>query len=310
MTILAPAKINPWLAVLGRRPDGYHEVDTSLLALELHDRLCLERTTSGQIELDVHGPAASPDVPAGPANLAWRALEKALQGCRARGLDAREGIRLELEKRIPSQAGLGGGSADAAAAWVGCELLFELDLGAAERERALAELGSDCVFFAAARETGLARCRGRGEQVEPLPALARDWWIAVLAPTSGASTRAVYAALASPLLAAPASPTVPLAAFHEPASRARSRLYNDLEEAASRVLPDWKGWRDALDSVDAGHFRLSGSGSSFFGLYDEEEEARDVLGRLVHATATRGLAIRGGWVTRPSRRGVRPTEIL
>jgi 4-diphosphocytidyl-2-C-methyl-D-erythritol kinase len=178
------------------------------------------------------------------------------------------------------------------------------------RAHELAQLGSDCAFFAAARSSGLARCTGRGERVESLPAPAPPWTIVVLVPALGTSTREVYAALDSPLSPRGASPTVPLAVFTEPASRARSRLFNDLEEAASRVLPEWTKWREALDSVGASHFRLSGSGSSFFGLFDEEEEARSMLVRLRHAVAARGLQVRGGWVTRPSGRGVQPIEIL
>ena len=116
VTLLAPAKINPWLAVGARRPDGYHEVDTCLCALELCDRLVIERTTTGRLELELSGPAATPDVPANRENLALRALERALALVRAReAVGERDGVALQLEKHVPSRAGLGGGSSDAAA---------------------------------------------------------------------------------------------------------------------------------------------------------------------------------------------------
>ncbi len=311
VTMLAPAKINPWLAVLARRPDGYHEVDTCLCALELSDRLTLEPSVAGSIELELVGPAATSDVPADGQNLAMRALERALSLARARGaVGERDGVRLRLEKHVPSRAGLGGGSSDAAAAFVGFELLYGIDLGMEDRERELALLGSDCAFFAVAHASGLARCTGRGERVETLAPPAQPWFIVVVVPAVGTSTREVYGALDSLLSHRTAFPNVPLTVFREPASRARSRLFNDLEEAAARVLPDWTKWREALDSVGASHFRLSGSGSSFFGLFDEEEEARSVLARLLQAVAARGLTVRGSWLTRPSRRGVHPLEIL
>jgi 4-diphosphocytidyl-2-C-methyl-D-erythritol kinase len=165
VALLAPAKINPWLAVRAKRPDGYHEVDTCLCALSLCDRLVLERSDTGRLELELAGPAATPDVPADESNLAARALARALALLRAkRVVGERDGARLRLEKHVPSRAGLGGGSSDAAAAFVGLELLYGADVGEATRTHELAELGSDCAFFAVARESGLARCTGRGER--------------------------------------------------------------------------------------------------------------------------------------------------
>ncbi|MHC4339573.1 MAG: 4-(cytidine 5'-diphospho)-2-C-methyl-D-erythritol kinase, partial [Planctomycetota bacterium] len=145
----APAKLNLCLEVLGRRPDGYHEIDSVFAAIDLCDTVRLER--SDAIRLTVHGEAAPED----DTNLAWRAAE-------ALGV----GASISLEKRIPAGAGLGGGSSDAAAVLLGLDRLYGLGTG---RERLLEialGLGADVPFFLTG---GTARCRGVGERVEPLP---------------------------------------------------------------------------------------------------------------------------------------------
>src|SRR4030095_2897871 len=109
----APAKLNLELAVLGKRPDGYHEVDTLLLALDLADELELVRTSAAGVRVELAGPFASADIPADGSNLAARAAQQVLDLAGGQG-----GIALRLTKNIPSGSGLGGGSADAAAAWI------------------------------------------------------------------------------------------------------------------------------------------------------------------------------------------------
>lgn len=209
VSVAAPAKVNPFLEVLERRADGFHEVELTLLALELGDVVRARATRTGTIELRVEGPFASADIPLDARNLAWSGAAAALAVAHERGERA-AGLELVVTKNVPSQAGLGGGSSDAAAALRASERALGLEVGDERACAALAKLGSDCVFFHAARRTGHARATGRGEHIEPLAPAPRDLAILVLTPDVGAPTAAVYRALATPLRAgAPPRPLPP-----------------------------------------------------------------------------------------------------
>lgn len=306
--VLAPGKINPTLVVIERRADGFHELDLSFLALDLADFVQLELVGGRAGTLRVEGPMASPDIPLDQRNLARQAADLALDLARNAGLAAPEdACDLRLTKSIPSQAGLGGGSSDAAAAALCvCEAtgLAPTDprlLGA------LGELGSDAAFFFAARTSGHARGRGRGERIEVLPAHSATLWIALIAPRMGASTGLVYRGLSG--LADPDSNRARAQARFDAWSQAssiedlRAALCNDLEPAAIRVYPELERWRLLLDRQVGGHFRLAGSGSTFFGIYGDKEEARSDLAKVLEAAPLRGLELRGSWLSRPVRHG-------
>ncbi|MBK7645363.1 MAG: 4-(cytidine 5'-diphospho)-2-C-methyl-D-erythritol kinase [Planctomycetes bacterium] len=261
----ARAKVNLSLAVLGKRPDGFHELDTSMLALELADRLVLRPRAQPGVGIALRGPFASADIPADASNLAARAAGEVLRRSGRAG-----GISIELEKQIPSGSGLGGGSSDAAAAWIGaCELLG-FDPGNEATQAGLAALGSDCVFFWKAAETGFARCLGRGERVEPAPAPPAASAVALIVPAVACPTAKVYGAFSAA----------------DPAAK------NQLERAALAAVPELGAWRKALDSGPFRHWQLSGSGSSFFALHAELRSARAELEALEGLLARQGLAPR------------------
>jgi len=280
--VRAPAKVNLSLAVLGRRADGFHEVDTRMLALELADLLEIERRSEPGVRLELAGPRASADIPADGTNLAARAAAEALH-LAAGGA----GLGLRLEKHIPSGSGLGGGSSDAAAAWIGAATLLGLDPWESAAEGLLAGLGSDCVFFWKAAKTGFARCTGRGERVEPLPAPASPRWVALLVPNCLCPTAAVYSAF-----------------------QGSAGLPNDLEPAALRAVPELRPWREALDSCGETRWQLSGSGSAFFAPHDDPERARAALSAAGNEIAKRGLRPRGAFVTRVSGRGAEIIQVV
>lgn len=296
--VRAPAKVNLWLDVLARRADGFHELDTGLAALEWADELRLCRTDGGAVSFEVTGPAATPDVPRDGANLALRALLAA----RAE-LDAGVGLEMVLEKHVPSRAGLGAGSADAAAAVLACERVLQRELPESRARELLASLGSDCVFFRAAARTGFARCTGRGERVEALPAGDATWHAVVLVPDVGASTAEVYAALPRPLSRPAATSTVRDRALQLPEEALRGMLANGLERAALSAVEGLAAWRELLDDRDCAHFRLSGSGSSFFGLFRAAEDAERCRSDLATAARARGFRPRALLATRLAARG-------
>ena len=297
---LAPAKVNPWLEVLGRRDDGFHELDMWMLCLDWCDVVsvrCVEGGSIGEHAIGVELEGASADVPADQSNLAARGARIALDTARARG-DER-GLVVRVEKRVPSRAGLGGGSADAVAACLAAERALGVELADRERSEALARVGSDCPFFADARGTGFARCRGRGERVAPYPAVDGGWSVAVVVPELECPTARVYGALDPTSLRARGGAPFNRDLFGMDEADLRAGLFNRLEAAALSVVPALRSWRDLLSGEGAGHFRLSGSGSAFFGVFRDPEGARATLERLSGSAAAAGLGVRATRVARP-----------
>lgn len=213
--VWAPAKLTLSLRITGVRPDGYHLIDAVMATVDLADRL--EFDVGDALIVDGGGD----DVPHGPGNLVARALD--LVGRRA---------AVRLDKRIPSQAGLGGGSADAAAVlrWAGFD----------DAARA-AELGADVPFCLVG---GRARVRGVGEVVEPLPFLAETYTL--LTPPVPCPTPAVYRA------------------WDDLGGPTAGSGGNDLEPAALVVAPDLARWRDQLAEATGERPVLAGSGSTWF----------------------------------------------
>ncbi len=230
---VAPAKVNPFLEVLARREDGFHEVELTLLALELGDVVRARATRSGTIELGVDGPFASADIPLDARNLAWSGAAAALAVAHERGERA-AGLELVVTKNVPSQAGLGGGSSDAAAALRASERALGLAVGDERASAALAKLGSDCVFFHAARSTGHALARGRGERIELLEPASSELAVLVLTPDVGAPTAAVYRALRQPLREGAPPRTLP-PELRTLASRAAPQQPLDARAASQRA---------------------------------------------------------------------------
>ena len=188
VAVLAPAKVNLHLEVLRQRADGYHDLETVLQAVRLHDHVtvALREETPGrrpQVELQVEPAGAAP---ADAHNLCWQA---ARLFCRATGRSGR--LRIELAKTIPSAAGLGGGSADAAAVLVACDRLFGTELETADLERLGAEIGSDVPFFI---RGGTMLAHGRGTVLTPLPSIRRGRFL-IVKPDIDLRTADVYAGL-------------------------------------------------------------------------------------------------------------------
>jgi 4-diphosphocytidyl-2-C-methyl-D-erythritol kinase len=263
MTIDAPAKVNLTLEVLRRRPDGFHELRTVLHAITLSDRLSVSPADDLSLACSVAGLE-------GPQNLAWRAADLL-----RRETGTRAGVRLRLEKRIPVAAGLGGGSSDAASALLALNALWGLGLSRADLCRLGARLGSDVPFFLG--ESACALAEGRGERLTPLPALAERWVVLAKVPLE-VSTAAVFTAF-PPRRWSDGRRTV---AWLE-ASRGGAGVpepSNDLEAVALAVAPGAGRARDALLEAGAPGATLSGSGPTYFSLFEDEPAARAVYDRL------------------------------
>lgn len=250
------AKVNRSLVVLGRRTDGYHELDTVFQAVGLCDRLTFE--ASGGLSLEVDDPS----IPAGVENLVVRAA-RALAA--AAGVPARAAIT--LEKRIPPGGGLGGGSSDAAVALLGLSALWELDLPAGRLAEIGATLGSDVPFFLFG---GTARGLGRGERIVPLPDRSPAGVVLVMPPFP-AATPAVFGKLGAPAWDGREG---------EAADAAGAPDRNDLEPAAEALFPALRAVREALASAGAAQARLSGSGSTVFGVFPDVVAASEAATRL------------------------------
>lgn len=253
----APAKLNLWLAVVGRRADGYHLLASDMVLLELADRLLLMPGCSGLRVEASPGEALPEEVPlTRQENLAWRGL--------VAGLDAEPELAcLTLEKRLPAAAGLGGGSSDAAAAWrLGRRFRNARERPTLHELAALARIGADVPFFAAG--VAAARVTGIGEQVTPRPVPTGGDGVVLVHPPFGLATDAVFAELRPSDMTGSSQP--------EPGQ-------NDLLAPARRLRPELDDlFRLVADA--GGRPQLTGSGPTIFVRDDDPERLAAVAASL------------------------------
>ena len=266
--IRAHAKVNLDLRVLGTRTDGFHELRTVFQAISLHDTLTLvPRDGPFAIECTTAG------VPLDRTNLVWKAAQALWRAARRQG-EVRD-VVVQLDKKIPLQAGLGGGSGNAAAALIGLAHLWRLNVRPSQLTDVAATLGADVPFFLAG---GTALGLGRGEEIYPLADLPRHW-IVLLVPGFGVSTMDAYnwydrerdmdrGAMRQPQ--------------HVPGpwpSRA-AQMINDLEPPIARRHPEIDQMKAALRRAGALAAAMSGSGSAVFGLFQRGSDARAAVEKL------------------------------
>ena len=265
----AAAKVNLALEVLRRRADGYHELATVLQTVDLSDRLALE--DAEEIELRTSSPA----VPADTTNLAVKA---ALALREATG--ARRGVRITLDKLIPVAAGLGGGSADAAAVLLGLNRLWSLRWPTARLEEVAVTLGMDVPFFL---RGGVALATGRGERLTPLAGSGLA--LVLVNPRLAASTAEVYGRV-TPAMYSDGSRTRALVAAlrSRRATRIAASLYNGLEAAVGPAYPQVGQMEAALLAAGALGAAMSGSGPTVFGVARSWEHARQIQGRVARGS--------------------------
>jgi len=270
LTLKAPAKINLFLKVLNRRPDGYHEIESLMQKIKLFDILHLSRQGE-QISLSCPGNT----LPEDRENLAYRAAHAFFS---ATGI--KPGIKIILEKNIPVAAGLGGGSSDAAAVITGLNTLLNANLGREQLIDIARPLGADVPFFvqdcSAAMATGIGDCI---QQVLPMRGLS----IVLVNPGFGVSTKWVYENF--PLTSN--SNTYILARdqkttkdFHAAAPSLYEELGNDLEVVTINRFPEIGDLKKELKKGGAVTSLMSGSGPTVFGLFVSEEDAQRSIMQL------------------------------
>ncbi len=265
----AHAKINLDLRVLGSRPDGFHELRTVFQAIALHDTVtCTPADGPLAITCDMAG------VPLDRTNLIWKAAEALWRAIRRVGPVT--GVRVHLEKRIPLQAGLGGGSADAAATLVGLARLWRVPVRASQLTDVAATLGSDVPFFLSG---GTALGLGRGDEVYPLADLPRHW-IVLLIPGFGVSSADAYRWYDAErdLARGPVAREPQYVPGPWP-SRA-AQMINDLEAPIARHHPEIDQMKTALRRAGALAAAMTGSGSTVFGLFQQRKDAVLAVDRL------------------------------
>jgi 4-diphosphocytidyl-2-C-methyl-D-erythritol kinase len=268
--VWAPAKVNLFLEVLGKRADGYHDIATLMVAVSLYDTLELKEAAPGQIQLDCN----RPDLSSGPDNLVYRAA--ALLRERAQ---CRNGATIGLQKRIPIAAGLAGGSSDAAATLTGLNRLWQLGWSQAQLMPLAAELGSDVAFFMA----GLASwCTGRGEKVAPV-SLGRTLWLVLVCPDAHLSTAEVYSRVRAP--GCPQTGQELRRALAEGSlNEVGRRLHNRLQSVSETLCPAVGDIRRTLEGYRPLGQLMSGSGPAVFALCSGRPEASRIAHELRHGS--------------------------
>lgn len=266
------AKINWSLQILGKRPDGYHEVRTTLQTVSLHDDLDFEQREAGGISLTCD----DPEIPTGSENLIVRGAQT-LKDRYSVG----EGVRIHLEKRIPTRAGLGGASSNAAVSLLALRRLWNIQATAEELAEIASSLGADVPFFLLG---GCVSATGTGTTVATL-ADDETAHVIIIHPLASVSTADAYKALNSPALTS--NNSIPI--LSSPPNEANSRESkpwglreprNDFESVIFDMEPEIERAKTALLTAGAQGALLAGSGSSVFGIFANLEAQHRALNEI------------------------------
>jgi 4-diphosphocytidyl-2-C-methyl-D-erythritol kinase len=260
MTVKAFAKINLDLQVLGMRPDGYHELRTTFQSIALSDTLTF-RKTRGPFRIECDDPA----FPVDRTNLIWKAAERVLRLARRR--DTPSGVTVRVEKNIPMQSGLGGGSSNAAATLRALCALWRVRAAEAELHHAAARLGADVPYFL---EGGTTLGFHRGDLLFPLDDI-EPAWVVVVVPEFGVSTKEAFGWWDREVRRKRKSV---VSAFR------RTKFSNDLQSVVAKRHPIVSKLVRALTNEGAFQASLSGSGSAVFGIFRRRSDAQSAARTL------------------------------
>ena len=267
LTVLAPAKINLTLEVLGKRPDGFHEIRSVIQTIDLCDSLRLRLSRKLQFSSD------NPDLIV-EESLVSRATALLQQASRCF-----KGATIEISKRIPLVSGLGGDSSAAAATLRGLNRLWQLGLSPAELLELAPRLGSDVAFFLYG---GTALVEGRGERVTPLPPLPHRWLVLLVPPLPRMpeKTRQLYASLKPEHYTKGQFTDRVVAGLTGGGEVTSSMLFNVFEEVAHDSFPGLGEYREQFLKAGATDVHLAGSGPALFTLVKDEAQAEGIYDNL------------------------------
>ncbi len=265
LSINSPAKINWFLKITGRRPDGYHDIHSVMQRIALHDTLHFEESEGGEIVVESNLGIAMEE------NLVYRAAGLLKRYARYPG-----GARIRLTKRIPVQAGLGGGSSNAAATLRGLNRLWRTGLDAPALSGIGARLGSDVPFFL---NGPIAAVEGRGEKVTPLPPPERKTALLIIKPAYGVSTALAYKNVSGYSAVDASRQAALMEALDEGVlGRLGDVVCNDLEGPVFGLYPGLGALKERLLESGAAAALLCGSGSALFGVFASREDAEGASG--------------------------------
>ena len=260
MIVFPCAKINLGLNIVSKRPDGYHDLQTVFHPIPLYDALEVHNMADGfpsevPCDLMISGMALDGDSQDNLVVKAYYLLAKDFILPR---------VHIHLYKGIPSQAGLGGGSSDAAFMIKLLDEMFKLDMGLAEMERYATKLGADCPFFISAEPS---YATGIGEILSPVDAYGSlaGYHLLLIKPPVAVSTREAYATIVPRMPEKTCREIV-----HQPIKTWREELSNDFEESVFTLLPELAEIKNRLYELGAKYAQMSGSGSALFGIFDHK----------------------------------------
>ena len=267
INLKAYAKVNLFLEILGKRDDGYHEIETIMQEIDLADNLQFEETQEG-VKLECN----NKNIPINQDNLVCKAANLILKEC-----GIKKGVLIDLEKNIPVGAGLGGGSSDAAATLKALNSLWGVGLNDGELMEFAAKLGSDIPFFINGK-TSL--CRGRGEEISPVEIGIRMDYL-ILFPRIHISTETIYKNLKIDLTKKRKDVSFFLDALkHSEVTDISKLLFNRLEEVIFTTYPDLLQVKSSLETFGFCGLSISGSGSAFFGLCKDRHQAEVIKSKV------------------------------
>ena len=283
LLVLAPAKINLSLLIAGKRPDGFHEIETIMSKIDWYDEILIQPGRQAGIELICNGPSWAP---ADEDNLVYKAAKSLLKIC---GLTP--DVRITLTKNIPAGTGLGSASSDAAATLVGVNHYFKLGLGQKSLFESAAKLGSDVAFFLGGP---LAFCMGKGEKVKKLDEIFNFTALLVL-PDVSVSTKKVYANYRhDPNLYEKLNIRIKNYILKNRIDLAIKMCTNMLAESCFELDNNLSELKEAIESLGVGPCCLSGSGSAMFCIIEsgDEDEAKEYMRELAGKIGCKSIIVR------------------
>jgi 4-diphosphocytidyl-2-C-methyl-D-erythritol kinase len=270
--LCSPAKVNLYLRIVGKRPDGYHELETVMVPLDFGDQITFQPCASG-----ITLACDDPRLPTDDTNLALRAAKRL-----AERFGVKRGAKITLRKRTPLAAGLGGGSSNAATVLLGLNRLWDVNAPLDKLAPLAASMGSDINFFLA---TSAALCHGRGEQVTPIPCKLSAA-ILLVNPGFGISTKWAYESLprqsrdrakatteSGLTVEAPAVSLLTRALAEDDLAGVGRALFNSLETPSIGKFPVLELIKNTMRACGAAGALMSGSGATVFGLFAETKDA-------------------------------------